>query len=322
MQLSFSDLDEQNKKVLTKKALFLDQMNKTIPWSQFVSIIQPHYHKTYNPKGGRKAYDLELMLRIYFLQQWYSLSDQGCEEFLYDTPIARHFCMTDNAHIPDETTILNFRRIIENHQLSEQFLTLSNRYLEQQGIKVSKGTIMDATIISAPTSTKNKDQKRDPEMASTRKNNQYFYGAKCHIATDMNSNVIHSMEVTAANQSDIEEMPNLLREEDEVIMADAGYSSDAYKKGCRQLGLSFLVNDKRKSKLTKNKKINLSATQKKRNRKISKIRGKVEHCFRVVKCQFGYKKVRYKGLEKNKVQLLSLLALTNFYLKRNYLLSL
>lgn len=321
MQLSFSELNEQNKKVQTKKARFLSQMDSIIPWSQFVALVKPHYHLSYNPKGGPKPYPIESMLRIYFLQQWYNLADQGVEEFLYDIPLVRHFAQVDINQIPDETTVLNFRRIIEKHQLAEDFLVLSNNYLGQQGVKVSKGTIMDATIIDAPSSTKNKQQSRDPEMASTRKNNQFFFGAKFHIGVDLNSNVIHSATITAANESDIGQMPNLLREKDEVIMADAGYTSERDKVGARQLGLHYLVNDKRKAKHTKNRKINLSRTQKKRNQKISQIRAKVEHCFRVVKCQFGYKKVRYKGLKKNQTQMLSLFTLVNFYTQREKLLN-
>jgi len=320
MQLSFSELNEQNKKVLTKKALFLSQMNAIIPWADFVALIKPHYYASYNPKGGRKPYPIETMLRIYFLQQWYNLADQAVEEFLYDMPLVRHFAQVDINRIPDETTVLNFRRIIENHQLSEQFLALSNTYLEAQGVKVSKGTIMDATIIRAPSSTKNKQQARDPEMASTKKNHQFYFGAKFHIGVDLNSNVIHTATITPANESDIGQMPTLLRPEDEVIMADAGYSSISYKRGARHLGLHFLVNDKRLPSHTKNKKINLSKTQKTRNRKISQVRAKVEHCFRVLKCQFGYNKVRYKGQNKNRVQMLSLFTLVNFYTQREKLM--
>lgn len=174
MQLTFSDLSEQNKKVVTKKAKFLNEMEQVVPWQAFIDAIKPHYHKTYNTKGGRKAYPLEAMLRIYFLQQWYNLSDAGTEDFIYDIHIARTFAQVELDKIPDDTTILNFRRIIEKNQLTDKFLKIINDYLEKKGFKISKGTIMDATIIQAPSSTKNINKERDPEMKSTRKNGQYF----------------------------------------------------------------------------------------------------------------------------------------------------
>lgn len=320
MQLTFSDLSEQNKKVTTKKAKFLAQMDQIIPWQKFISAVKPYYHKEYNPKGGSKPYPLETMLRIYFVQQWYNLSDVGAEEFIYDISTVRAFTRVQLERVPDETTILNFRRILERHKLSEKFLQISHDYLEQKGLKVSKGTIMDATIIQAPSSTKNISKKRDPEMASTRKNGQYFFGLKTHIGTDINTNVIHSVVITAANESDVRQMPELLRKNDEVIMGDAGYTGDKHKKLAREQGKLFMVNDKRKPKHTKNKKKNLSTTQKKRNRKISQVRAKVEHCFRVLKRQFGYNKTRYKGLEKNRIQILSLLSLVNLYSNREMLM--
>ncbi len=258
---------------------------------------------------------MESMLRIYFLQQWYSLSDPAAEEALYDIESMRRFAQLELVvdALPDETTILNFRRMVEKHRLSEVLFNDINAYLVERGIAVSQGSMVDATIISASGSTRNKDKARDPDMHSTRKNNQYFFGMKIHIGTDVNSNAIHSATVTAANVADITELPNLLRVEDKVIFADAGYTSDSYKRGSRALGLSWKVNDKRKVKK------NMSSTQKKQNRKNSGVRARVEHCFRVVKCQFGYKKVRYKGLEKNRVQVFSLLGLANLYMLRGQL---
>lgn len=322
MQLTFSDLSEQNKKVTTKKAKFLKEMDEITPWKAFCSAIQPFYHKEFNEKGGRKPYPLETMLRIYFIQQWYNLSDAATEEFIYDIPVARTFSQVHLDKVPDESTILNFRRILEKNKLSDQLLKISNEYLESQGFKVSKGSIVDASIISAASSTKNQAKQRDSEMASTRKNGQYYFGLKIHIGTDINTNVIHSATVTAANESDVGQMNKLLRESDQAVMADAGYTGDKHKKEARRLGKSFLVNDKRKPKHTKHKKKNLSTSQKKRNQRLSKIRAKVEHCFRIVKCQFGYTKVKYKGLEKNRVQIMSLLALANLYNNREKLMSL
>jgi len=321
MQLDFSTLFELNKSKKTKKEIFLAQMEKAIPWKRLIKLINPHYTKTDISKGGRPQYPLEKMLRIYFLQQWYSLSDPGVEEFLYDIPIARAFAQVDLNKIPDETTILNFRRLLENHALTKQLFADINAYLVEQGVRISKGTIVDATIINAPSSTKNKDNKRDEEMASTRKNNNYHFGAKLHIGVDLDSCLIHTATVTPANESDVGQAPHLIRESDEVFMGDAGYTGDKHKKKARKEGKIFLVNDKRKPKHTKHKRINLSASQKKRNRKISKIRSKVEHCFRVIKCQFGYRKAKYKGLAKNEAQMFTLLALTNIYMQRKRLIA-
>jgi len=242
--------------------------------------------------------------------------DPAAEESLYDIESMRRFAQLDLGTdvIPDESSILNFRRLIEKYQLSEKIFEDINRYLEEQGIKISKGTMVDATIIHASSSTKNRKKQRDPEMKSTRKNNQFFFGMKIHIGTDLNSNAIHSATVTSANIADIDELPKLLRPDDLVVSGDAGYTSDTYKRGARSLGMTWNVNDKRKPKK------NLSSSQKKRNRKLSQVRARVEHCFRVIKCQFGYRKARYKGLDKNRVQVFSLLGLTNLYMHRGKLM--
>jgi len=311
-QQSFATLAYQNKKIVTKREAFLTEMEQVVPWSRLLKLIEPHYPKRGH---GRPPIPMEVMLRIYFLQQWYALSDPAAEEALYDMESMRRFSLLELGEevIPDETTILNFRRLIEKHELSVAMFNDINAYLVDRGIKVSKGSVIDASIIHAPASTKNKEKQRDPEMHSTRKNNQYYFGMKIHIGSDVNSNAIHSATVTSANIADINEMPELLREEDEVVFGDAGYTSDTYKRGARSLGMTWKVNDKRKPKK------NLSATQKKRNRKNSSIRARVEHCFRVLKCQFGYKKVRYKGLNKNRVQVFALLGLANLYMLRKQL---
>lgn len=311
-QQSFATLAYQNKKIVTKREAFLKEMEQVVPWSRLLKLIEPHYPKKGN---GRPPIPMEVMLRIYFLQQWYALSDPAAEEALYDMESMRRFSLLELGEdvIPDESTILNFRRLIEKHDLSVALFNDINAYLVDRGIKVSKGSMIDASIVHAPASTKNKEKQRDPEMHSTRKNNQYYFGMKIHIGSDVNSNAIHSATVTSANIADISEMPELLREEDEVVFGDAGYTSDSYKRGARSRGMTWKVNDKRKPKK------NLSATQKKRNRKNSSIRARVEHCFRVLKCQFGYKKVRYKGLNKNRVQVFALLGLANLYMLRKQL---
>ena len=311
-QQSFATLAYQNKKIVTKREAFLKEMEQVVPWLRLLKLIEPHYPRKGN---GRPPIPMEVMLRIYFLQQWYALSDPAVEEALYDMESMRRFSLLELGEdaIPDETTILNFRRLIEKRDLSVAMFNDINAYLVDRGIKVSKGSMIDASIVHAPSSTKNKEKQRDPEMHSTRKNNQYYFGMKIHIGSDVNSNAIHSATVTSANIADISEMPELLREEDEVVFGDAGYTSDSYKRGARSLGMTWKVNDKRKPKK------NLSANQKKRNRKNSSIRARVEHCFRVLKCQFGYKKVRYKGLNKNRVQVFALLGLANLYMLRKQL---
>lgn len=317
-QLSFARLNYENKKVITKREIFLNEMEQTVPWKRLLCLIEPHYPKA---GKGRRPNPMETMLRIYFLQQWYALSDPGAEEALYDMESMRQFVHLDltSDTIPDESSILNFRRLIERHNLSLAIFEDINAYLVDKGIRISQGSMIDATIITAPSSTQNQKKQRDPEMHSTRKNNQYYFGMKVHIGTDINSNAIHSVTVTAANVADIDEMPKLLREEDKVIFGDAGYNSDPYKRGARSLGMVWKVNDKRRSKHTKNKRISLGPSQKKRNRKNSSIRARVEHCFWILKCQFGYRKVRYKGLQKNRVQVLSLLGLANLYRFRKVL---
>jgi len=311
-QLSFATLSYENKKITTKREKFLNEMEQVVPWKRLLKSIEPHYPKAGN---GRPPMPMESMLRIYFLQQWYGLSDPAAEEALYDIESMRNFAGLELVvdAIPDETTILNFRRLIEKHELSLKLFEEINSYLVDKGIKVSQGSMIDATIVQAPSSTKNKEKKRDPEMHSTKKNNQHYFGMKIHIGTDVNSNVIHTATVTAANTADITEMPNLLRADDKVVFGDAGYVSDSYKRGARALGMTLKINDKRKPKKQ------LSASQKKRNRKNSSVRARVEHCFRVIKCQFGYRKVRYKGLEKNRTQVFMLLGLVNLYQLRGRL---
>ena len=311
-QRTFASAAYDHKKVTTKREKFLQSMDKLAPWQRLLALIEPHYPKKGN---GRPPINMQTMLRVYCLQQWYNLSDPGVEEALYDMESMRRFAhieLIDDA-IPDETTILNFRRIIEKHQLSVKILAVVNEYCMENNITISQGSMVDATIIHAPSSTKNKEKARDPEMHQTRKGNQWYFGMKIHIGTDANSNMIHSATVTAANEADINELPKLLRETDKVIFADAGYTSDSYKRGSRHLGIDWRVNDKRKPKQQ------MSTSQRKRNRQNSKVRARIEHCFRVIKCQFGYKKARYKGLEKNRVQVFSLLALTNLYMLRGRL---
>ena len=252
------------------------------------------------------------MLRIHCMQQWFSFSDRQMEDALYEIESVRRFAgfsrVTDA--LPDETTILNFRHFLEDNGLAAVLLDTINAHLKANGLLVSKGTMVDATIVHAPSSTKNQDKARDPDMHSTQKNGQWYFGMKIHIGADVNSGAVHSVTVTPANTADITELPKLLREDDEAVFGDAAYTSDEYKRGARHLGMRWCVNDKRKP----NKK--LSSKQKKRNRKQSSVRARVEHIFRIIKCQFGFRKTRYSGLAKNTSQVNMLVGLANLYLLR------
>ena len=312
-QASFADLDYANKKRLTRREVFLNEMDAVIPWPALLARLEPHYPKS--GRRGRQPMALESMLRIYCAQNWFNFSDRQMEDALYEIESLRRFCGFSGitATLPDETTILNFRHFLEEHDLSSAMLGEINRHLKAQGLLVSKGSMVDATIIHAPSSTKNQDKARDSEMHQTKKGNQWYFGMKIHVGADVDSGAVHTVEVTAANEADITVLPKLLRPEDEVIFADAGYASDEYKRGSRKLGLRWCVQDKRKPGHE------LSSSQKKRNRKQSSIRARVEHVFRVIKRQFGFTKTRYRGLAKNAAQVNMLVGLANLYMLRGRL---
>jgi len=243
------------------------------------------------------------------------------EDGLYDIESLRRFAGFPNvtAALPDETTILNFRHLLEQHDLPARLLEVVNGLLKAKGLLVSQGTMVDATIIHAPSSTKNAKGERDPEMHQTKKGNQWYFGMKIHIGADVDSGAVHSVSVTAANRADISELPNLLRENDQVVFGDAGYASDECKRGARALGMVWRVQDKAKPKGSLG--AALSGSQKKRNRRNSGIRARVEHLFRIVKRQFGYTKVRYRGLAKNTAQVMVLIGLANLYALRRRLVT-
>jgi IS5 family transposase len=316
-QGSFSDLEYAAKKRRTRREVFLAEMETVVPWAELLSVVEPLYPRAGG--RGRPPVPLTSMLRIYFLQQWFALSDRQMEDALYDMESMRRFAgfSSVSSALPDETTILNFRHLLERHDLTARLLETINGLLKARDLLVSKGTMVDATIIHAPPSTKNAAGKRDPEMHQTKKGNQWYFGMKIHVGADVDSGAAHSVTVTAANQADINELPNLLREDDVVVFGDAGYASDKYKRGARAMGMAWRVQDKAKPKGSLGAR--LSGSQKKRNRRNSSVRARVEHLFRVVKRQFGYVKTRYRGLAKNKAQVLALIGLANLYLLRNRL---
>lgn len=314
-QASFADLEYATKKRLTRREVFLNEMDAVVPWLALLLRLEPHYPKS--GRRGRQPMALESMLRIYCAQNWFNYSDRQMEDALYEIESLRRFAgfSSVTAALPDETTILNFRHFLEEHDLTAALLDEINGHLKAQGLLVSKGSMVDATIIHAPSSTKNQDKARDPEMRQTKKGNQWYFGMKIHIGADVDSGAVHTVEVTAANEADINLLPKLLRPEDEVIFADAGYTSDEYKRGSRKLGIRWCVQDKRKAGR------NLSSSQKKRNRKQSSIRARVEHVFRVIKRQFGFSKTRYRGLAKNAAQVNMLVGLANLYMLRGRLMA-
>lgn len=303
----------QNKKTL-KCEKFLDEMEQVIPWDKLLEEIKPYYPIN---QFGRSKTELELLLKIYFLQQWYNLSDPGAEEAIYDRNSFQKFLDIDliSSNIPDETTILNFRHLLEENKLPERFFETVNDILEQKGYIMREGTIVDATIIKAPSSTKNQEKKRDPEMSSTKKGNNYFFGMKMHIGVDNKNGLVHTLKTTTAKTSDRDEFYNLLHGNEKIILGDKGYYKEQDKADFRSNGVFFGVLDKAK----RNHK--LTSKQKKRNKRLSSIRAKVEKPFQIIKCQFNYVKVRYKGLFKNTMQMNTLFMLTNIYLARKQLLA-
>lgn len=320
-QATFASANFDAKKRQTQKEKFLAQMDKVVPWSTLGALIEPHYPR--EGRRGRPPMPLSTMLRIHFLQQWYALSDPGMEDALYEIESMRRFAgieLNEDA-IPDETTILKFRRLLEKHDLAAKILSAVNAHLEGLGMLMRHGTIVDATLISAPSSTKNKEGKRDPDMHQTRKGQQYYFGMKAHIGVDVESGLVHTATCTAANVADITEAAKLLHGKEAMAFADAGYTGVEKREELKDRQVDWHVAAKRgtvnalpEGKLKK-------ATQYLEYIKAA-VRSKVEHPFRVMKRQFGYTKVRYRGLAKNTSQVLTLFALSNVWMVRRSMLRL
>lgn len=308
-QSSFSELEYQSKKKTTRKERFLSEMDEILPWKQLLKPIRKYYPKAGN---GRRPYDLESMLCIYFMQQWYQLSDPAMEDSLYDIESMRRFAKLSLDKIPDESTILGFRHLLEKHALTAKLFRVTEKYLSNHGLILSEGTIVDASIISAPSSTKNKDRERDPEMKQSKKGNQWYFGMKVHIGTDTQGRA-HSVAVTDAATHDSIMMDDLLHGEETKIYGDKAYANQEKKAAAEASGITWRVNRKAK----RGKKLNCA--DRAFNRKSNRTRAKVEHAFGVVKNVFGYRKVRYKGLAKNAAQVFTLFALSNLYMARKEL---
>jgi IS5 family transposase len=310
MTMSFASLAYENKKKKTRREKFLEEMDKVIPWQELLQDIKKYYPKAGN---GRQPLPLAKMLRIYFMQQWYGLSDPAMEDALYDMESLRRFADIDIAAdvIPDETTILHFRHLLERHALTKKIFEKTQRYLSDKGLLLREGTIVDATIINAPSSTKNRDKTRDKEMRQTKKGNQWYFGMKAHVGTDTGRGLAHSIVVTDAAVHDSQIMDELLHGEELAVYGDKAYTSEEKRTEYEARGIQWCVNRKA------NRHHHLTQEDVDYNHKQSQIRAKGEHAFLVVKHLWRYQKVRYKGLYKNAAQVFSLFALANLYLVRH-----
>jgi len=297
----------------TRREQFLGEMERIVSWAALCALIAPHYPKA---GDGRPPKDLEMMLRIYFLQQWFNLSDPAAEEALYDSRTMQAFAGIDlgAAPVPDETTICRFRHLLERHDLGRKLFKQVHRHLEQSGIKVSTGTIVDATLISAPSSTKNQDGQRDPEMHQTKKGNQWYFGMKAHVGVDSRTKVIHSVVATAANVHDSQCLRDLLHGEETRVWGDSAYQ------GQTEVIRSHAPRARDLTHRRYRYKGGVDEIERARNRVKSTTRARVEHSIGVIKRIFGFVKVRYRGLEKNAHRLFVTCALANLYLVRKQLL--
>lgn len=301
----------------TRKREFLDEMNLVVPWTELIALIEPHAPAG---KTGRPPFAVATMLRIHFLQQWFGLSDPAMEEALHDVPLYCEFVHLDPGmgRLPDESTILRFRHLLEENNLSIQLLATINATLATKGLMLKTGTVVDATLIAAPSSTKNSTGERDPQMHQTKKGNQWHFGMKAHIGVDADSGLVHTVIGTAANVHDVTQGHGLLHGNEQVVFADAGYQGATKRPEATGVDWHVAMRPGKRRALDKNTpwgKLLDKAEQMK-----ASVRAKVEHPFRVIKCQFGFTKVRYKGLAKNTAQLVTLFALSNLWMARRQLL--
>ena len=301
----------------TRKREFLGEMDRVVPWDALVELISP-----YAPEGktGRPPFAVQSMLRIHFLQQWFGLSDPAMEEALHDVPLYREFAGLDGwtQRLPDETTILRFRHLLQKHKLADQMLATVNEVLRAKGLMLRAGTVVDATLIGAPSSTKNAKGERDPEMHQVKKGNQWYFGMKAHIGVDAESGLVHTVKATAANASDVTEANALLHGEESDAFGDAGYQG-AHKRADARPDVNWHVAMRPGKRAALDKTQQLGALIEQVEKIKASIRAKVEHPFRVIKHQFGFVKVRYRGLAKNAAQLKTLFALSNLWMARKKL---
>ncbi|WP_234265107.1 IS5 family transposase [Hydrogenophaga sp. NFH-34] len=320
-QMSLGESGFERKTKRTRKREFLDEMNLVVPWAELVSLIAPHAPAP-GAKGGRPPFAVETMLRIHFLQQWFNLSDPAMEEALYDMALFREFVGLDAGedNLPDESTILRFRHLLEAHNLSLQILATVNATLAAKGLLLKSGTVVDATLIAAPSSTKNSGGERDPEMHQTKKGNQWHFGMKAHIGIDADSGLVHTVVGTAANVNDVTQAHALVHGEETNVLADAGYQGVDKREETQGINAHWHVAMRPGKRKVLDKSTPRGAILDRLEQLKARMRAKVEHPFRVIKCQFGHVKVRYRGLAKNTAQLRTLFALSNLWMVRRTLL--
>jgi len=299
----------------TRREIFLSEMDRVVPWAELCALIEPVYPKAGN---GRPPIGLERMLRIYFLQQWFNLSDPGVEEALNDSVAMARFAGLDlgAAAVPDETTICKFRHRLEAHDLGTRLFEEVLAYLEAQGLRISRGTIVDATIINAPSSTKNASKSRDPDMHQTRKGQQWYFGMKAHVGVDSRSKLIHSVVATAANVADSTVLPDLLHGDETRVWGDQAYRGQ--REAIRDVAPQAQDCTNRRYRYRDR----IDEVERAKNKTKSQVRAKVEHVFAVIKLKFGFTKVRYRGLDKNAHRLFVTCALANLFMARRHLLRL
>ena len=326
-QLSFASYEFAQKKRVTRREKFLAEMEQVVPWAALEALVEPHYPTS--GRVGRPPIGVPVMLRMYFLQQWFGLADEALEDAIYDSQAMREFLGLDLARdpVPDATTLLRFRRLLEEHDLTATLFKGINAHLAERGLLLREGTMVDATIIAAPPSTKNKEHARDPEMHQTKKGNEWHFGMKAHIGADADSGLVHSLHTTAANESDVAHTHEVLHGEETTVFLDAGYTGvekraeivQAQADGEIRSDVQWHVAERR-SKIAKMAEGALKALTQAIERVKAQVRARVEHPFHVVKNLFHYRQVRYKGLAKNKAQLYSLFGLANLVLAKKKLL--
>jgi IS5 family transposase len=311
-QTTFASLAWNGKGKVTRRERFLAEMDVVIPWQPLLDLIEPHYPKAGN---GTQPMPLERMLRIHFMQHWFNLSDPAMEDSLYDSESMRRFARIELVEdaVPDETTILRFRHLLEKHQLTEQIFAKVRALLDHKRLLLKSGTIVDATIIEAPPSTKNAEKARDPEMHQTRKGKNWHFGMKAHVGTDRRG-IVHSLSTTAANVHDGNQMHRLLHGKEREVFGDQAYWNESHRQSALAKGIRYRINRRGTTRP-------LSDYQRFINRRRSAARARVEHVFHVVKHLWGFTKVRYRGLAKNTARLFTAFALANLYLLRRRLLT-
>jgi len=319
-QASFAGAEYAGKKKTTRREKFLGEMEEVVPWARLVALVKPHYPQG---KRGRPPVGAERMLRLYFLQQWYALADEALEDALYDSHAMRNFAGIDlgSDAVPDSTTLLNFRHLLERHQLTEQIFAEVSALLSERKLLMREGTIVDATILAAPSSTKNAARARDPEMHQAKKGNQWYFGMKAHIGVDAQSGLVHSMSTTAANVSDVAQAHAVMHGAEKSVHADAGYQGMEKRPEIEAMNseVQWHIAAKR-GKIRAMGEGLLKQLHQGLEKLKAQARAYVEHPFHIIKNLFRHRKVRYRGLAKNTVQLFTLFALANLVIAKRSLL--